>query len=428
VGIEMKTVGDNSQTLSLKPPGWLVWLVGLVMLTALLVWAGLQVITWEKLCQDYMCFWAAGKILASGENPYDFDLQARIQHEYGWDKETDGLGFFDFLPYRFPPSVMGPLSVLLIPFGFPTARMIWFVLNVEALFLSGYLLRNSVKGVSWLIPIFAIPFFALSVLAALVGQVSPLVLLLLAVAWRLLEGRWDHLAGWVLAWMNMKPQLTAVVVLAILGWSVRNRRWSVITGFAAGLSILVGISTWLVPTWPIDLVRSSSTLPLITESYPAAGTTWLLLLRSLGFEGWTLKGLYLALALPLGFLVMRAALARDSELGEVFGWGLLAAFFVASYARPYDFPVLVIPLLLLLGGRIREIWGTLILFLFLVIPYLQLLFWLPASFFWIPLLLAAALVSSIVRSRVSDRSVPAPRTDSAAEEMAASINRTDVSQ
>ncbi len=80
-----------------------VWLVGLTLLTAACVQGLLVVAPWEKIDPDYICYWAAGKIVASGQSPYDEALQTEIQHERGWDKATDGLGHYDFLPYYYPP-------------------------------------------------------------------------------------------------------------------------------------------------------------------------------------------------------------------------------------------------------------------------------------------------------------------------------------
>lgn len=66
-------------------------------------------------------------------------------------------------------------------------------------------------------------------------------------------------------------------------------------------------------------------------------------------------------------------------------------------ARPYDQPILIIPVLVLLGRRIPELPGTAVLVALILLPYVHLLWWLPSRdnmpahvwFFWIPLLLAS---------------------------------------
>ena len=69
---------------------------------------------------------------------------------------------------------------------------------------------------------------------------------------------------------------------------------------------------------------------------------------------------------------MRAALDRSRPLCEVIALGILAAFIVAPYARHYDFPVLLIPLFVLMGGRLPELAGAALMGALLVLPYLHL--------------------------------------------------------
>jgi hypothetical protein len=385
------------------------WAMGFILVTSFLVLLGRAVITWEKPCPDFVCFWAGGELIVSGESPYDAVLQAKIQGEHGWDKATDGLGFFDFLPYYNPPSLLALVSVLLVPLGFSTARMAWLVINTELFFITGYMLRNTVAAVSPVVPMVLVPIFGLSVLSVLVGQVTAMVFFLMAAAWRLLQRRWDRSAGWVLAWMSIKPQLSTLLVMATLVWLARQRRWQAIEGFVTGSVVLVALSTWLVPSWPLQLTQVMVQTPLITITFPKLETTWLLVLRSLGLKGWLLWVSYAVVALPFGWAVLRSALRRSSTIDKVFALSILATFFIAPTARPYDEPILVIPLLVLLGKRIPEFVGAVLLVVLAVLPYVHLLCWVPSIgnipahvwFFWIPLLLASLWFGSqIQRARI----------------------------
>jgi len=99
----------------------------------------------------------------------------------------------------------------------------------------------------------------------------------------------------------------------------------------------------------------------------------------------------------------------------------VAAFFVAPYARHYDFPVLLVPLFVLLNSRrLAEAAGALLLGGLLLLPYLQLAvlarlrdgysplprFLLESTYFWIPLVLAVTWLSA--RSRQSKLAHIAP--------------------
>src|SRR5262249_39648264 len=90
-----KVSGWRIRLRQLSDSPW-VWLAGLTLLAAGCVWALRAVAPWEKITPDYICYWAAGKLVASGQSPYDEALQTRLQQERGWDRAADGLGKYDF--------------------------------------------------------------------------------------------------------------------------------------------------------------------------------------------------------------------------------------------------------------------------------------------------------------------------------------------
>jgi len=57
----------------------------------------------------------------------------------------------------------------------------------------------------------------------MLGQTAMFVFFVLALSWRLLQRHSDVAAGVALAWLSVKPQLTAILVLALLVWLVRRR-------------------------------------------------------------------------------------------------------------------------------------------------------------------------------------------------------------
>jgi hypothetical protein len=230
-------------------------------------------------------------------------------------------------------------------------------------------------------------------------------MLFLAVAtWRLLQARRDRSAGALLVWLTVKPQLSAALLLGVLLWAARQRRWGVVGGFLGTLALLGLACAWVVPRWPVEMLDAARQTPPPTEYFPWIGTTWYSLLRTLGLSGWPLGALYPAAALPMLGAVLRAALARSRPPGDVFALGLLAGFLIAPYARHYDFPVLLLPLFLLLGGRVSPLAGKALLTALLALPYPQLVLlqYLKAihgpfyklhgelTFFWVPVLLLAA--------------------------------------
>ncbi len=198
------------------------------------------------------------------------------------------------------------------------------------------------------------------------------MLFLAALAWKLMARGNDRLAGAALACLTTKPQLAAVLVLLLLIWSARQRRWGVVLGFAATLAALALLGAWIVPNWPIEMLRAAGRTPPPTTYFPWIGTTWLLALKAAGLHSWGLWGLYLAVALPFLAVLLRAALDRARPLEDILSLGLIAPFILAPYGRHYDFPVLLIPMIVLIGRRLSELASTALLVTLVVLPYINL--------------------------------------------------------
>jgi len=366
---------------------------------------------------DFRCFWSAGVLVSSGQSPYDVALLARVQQQYGWDKATTGGGLYDLQPFYYPPW-FALFCAVLVPLGYHNAQLAWLVGSFELLVVCGILLRRVLGEVPPLISIVMVPAFGFSVLCALMGQLTPIILFSVVVAWRLLEGGWDRVAGMVLVGATIKPDRAALLVLALFLWSASRRRWGMIQGFMAALVVLSLASAFLWPTWPMQMLQSTRDTPLPTEFFPWIGTTWLLVLKTLRLRGWSLWAAYLVVALPFAAVMIGTALRRSSSLADVLAVSLLAFFFVAPYSQPYDFPLLLIPLLVLVGHLRTQLARMALILPMTFLPYLHFAYvgrmrlgWIPelspapkVTLFWVPLLLACLWISSKMRGPA-----PAPR-------------------
>lgn len=370
----------------------------LLAVTAALVAAARIAIPHENVCPDFLQFWTAASLLWKGENPYDPALQTALQAGLGWNKATDGLGVYDFLPYYYPPW-LGLAFIALLPLGYPLAKIVWLVAGGQMLVASALLLRGAIGGVSLPVVFVVVAAFGFSIKAVAMGQVAPLVLLLVTLAWRLLERGRDGAAGAVLALLTIKPQLTLLLLLALLGWSARGGRWAVWRGFAVTLAALVAASTIAFASWPAQMMAATSVTPMPTAYYPGLGTTWFVALGAVGAHGALLHLAYAAVVVPLLLAMLRMALRATRPLEDIVAVSLIAPFFVAPYARPYDFPLLMIPALVLVGTRLPQLSKVTMVAALATLPSLHII-WLTASYetpvvgvrrpeftyFWIPLL------------------------------------------
>jgi hypothetical protein len=322
--------------------------------------------------------------------------QARVQRQLGWEKEKQGLGIYEFLPFYYPPW-LAVAFVLFLPLGYPTAKVAWLVVNVELLLLSGYHLGRLMEGVPRWITLTAVPCFSFSLLSVLFGQTSPLMLFLIVASFRLLHVGRDHLAGAVLALVLTKPQIGVVLVGAVLLWAARQHRRPVLIGFSACLAAVCVVSFAVLPDWPRQLHDALEQTPLVTQDSPWLSVTWWAVLQSLGVPQLGLLPAYIAVAGPCLLLLFRTAWDRRTTAEVVFAWAILTTFMVVPYARLYDLTILLVPLLLLLPGQLKAPWIAALFLACLLLPFVQLYWVRPSnpyrcevSFFWLPALLTLA--------------------------------------
>jgi len=91
--------------------------------------------------------------------------------------------------------------------------------------------------------------FGATLQTIIIGQIVGLVLVGLVLGVKGLQSGWHGWAGVVLLLTTIKPHLTYLVLLLIVVWSLRHRRWQVLGGMlAAGL--LAGMIMWIIfPGW-----------------------------------------------------------------------------------------------------------------------------------------------------------------------------------
>lgn len=341
---------------------------------------------------DYLCYWTAGLLIAEGQDPYDADAQRQRQREYGYDEERHRGEVANFIAYYYPPW----FGILCVPFtllDYQSARVAWAGMNLELLALSGWLLRPAARRLPAWVPVVLVVWFHFSQYALWMGQTPILFLFALVVAWRLAEGGWDRSAGAVLTWLTFKPQLAAIVVFGFLLWALCQRRWSILVGFGLGVAGLLLVSFAVQPHWLSQIREAMREAPLPTDIDPGIGSVWLLVLRTLGLQGPLLAAGYLALAGPFFAAVILAA--RYRSLLEVVGVSCLAVFFIAPYSQAYDFPLLLIPMLIVLNGQQGESRPLLLFLALMVLPYLHFVLHSQLGrphdkylYFWVPMVLA----------------------------------------
>jgi hypothetical protein len=317
---------------------------------------------------DFIAYWASGRLIATGQNPYDPIQLFRLEKATGWAGTAPLMVWYP--PWALP--LMAPLGWL----PYAAGRLSWLLVSLVVLLGSAiwlWRIYDGPRGLSWL-ALAAAGSFAPAMFALAEGQVIPLVLLGMVGFLHFQKHRKWIPAGLCVAVTAIKPQLLALFWLALLLWSIRQRRPQVIL---AALSVLA-VSTLLV-LLPNPALLHQYVVTVL--EYPPDGwntATFGALLRSIfGYERTWLQ--YAALTLGVGWLLAYCRKHREDwdwtrQLPPI----LFACVITATFAWMHDETILLVAVVqaFVLLSRVktgRGVWAMAGLYLSLNIVALALI-------------------------------------------------------
>ena len=280
--------------------------------------------------RDFHCFWVAGRIVATGGDPYDARQYVpelvTVPPSPEWALHRCGQRL------SYPPWT----GIALAPFGalpLPAAATLWASLAAMAGVLGAswtWQLAGR-RGSSW-------PLVALLVVATepfarnfAEGQFGTFVLALTAGAARSLLSHKDGAAGLYTGALAVKPHTAAGFAAAVLLFAILRRRWRVVGTSAAVAVGLAGLTQLLRPGWLFEFFAGATEL---SGSIDDRATIWNLA------GSWPQAVLAIALLLALVVLLTRRRAASEADiLGLAVAFGLV----VTPYAWSHDYIVLAIP-------------------------------------------------------------------------------------
>ena len=218
---------------------------------------------------DVIEYWAAGRVLLSGGNPYGAADLLAVHREAAWADER---------PIRMwnPPWVL-PLVLPFAILPYWWGRAAWCLVHLLVIVGSADWLWRTAGGpmsrrwIGWLGALFYIP----SVMALFLGQISPLMLAgIVGFLWSIQENRQAR-AGIFTLLIAVKPHVLHLFWIFLLLWSWKERKLHVLFASAAAIllstlaailmdaSILrqyiealrseAGPQIWHTPTWGVAL-------------------------------------------------------------------------------------------------------------------------------------------------------------------------------
>jgi hypothetical protein len=230
-------------------------------------------------------------VLRNGANPYSDNVTLTIQQQmYGRPARPDE----DQIAFAYPLHVMalvGPLALLPLP----VAQALWFSL-LEMSLLTFFIVAPLAIGwrpPTWLLALTALFILGLypDVWAMILGQISIVVAAFIALAWWGLRTQRWRLAGICLALATVKPQMTFLLVPALLIWAIHRRYWHFVISFAVALGALILLPALWLPNWPLEWLAAAGRYVGYTIFEPPlimlTGSEWLAGLIAALLVAWT---------------------------------------------------------------------------------------------------------------------------------------------
>ncbi|MBE2201222.1 MAG: DUF2029 domain-containing protein [Anaerolinea sp.] len=392
-------------------------LLGVVML--LLAWLQTWAVqrywtTTSPGANDFYPRWKGAALFwQEGIDPYSAEATAAIQTDIrGRLSRPDEDQLLFVYPF-YVTFMLLPLAWL--PLSYSWIQAIWLTMLVVVMITAVFL---TLRLLNWQQPLWLL---ALTLLWAalfyhnartiILGQFAAFVFLWLVAALLALRRGRDGWAGFWLALTTIKPQMTILVIPALLLWALGGRRWRFIVGFGLTMITLFGLSFLFLPSWLTsflnqvfsypDYTFTGSPLWVITGYYlPQLGqpVERLLSVLAVGFMLWEWRRLwretavsdqllvtlgitiivtnlilvrtattnYIIMTIPL-FLLLRelATRRRWGNVGVALFYGLSIAgmwvLFIATLQGNVEHPIIYLPwpfglLLVLIWGQYKKWW------------------------------------------------------------------------
>ena len=285
---------------------------------------------------DFVEYWAAGRLNSHGENPYDPDKLLPLERSAGRDTDEAVMMWN-------PPWTLA----FVMPFGSLDSRiaqLLWLFLNFIFIALGADLLWRVYDGpaqlrwCAWLLAFTFLPTFF--VLGA--GQIGAWVMAGAILFLFFLRQGWSMLAGAATVLLAIKPHLAYLFWIVLLVWGIRRDR-KMLLGALLSFAAATALALTFNPNVLTQYWTAMTERPPSQWQSPTLGT----LLRMV--EGQAHFGLqFIPTLLGLGWLLWHYRTERDREfkMHEQMPLLLAVSFVTASYgAWPYDL-VLLLPVVI----------------------------------------------------------------------------------
>jgi hypothetical protein len=211
-----------------------------------------------KYVRDFVEYWAATRLLLTGNNPYGPQELFELQRSVGW---TDSIPLLMWNP----PWTLS----FILPFGlasFDIAQFSWLLLNTFIVLLCAKQLWLLYGGAptayrtAWLVVL----TFAPAYLVLILGQIGPLILLGLVGFLHCARAKHWKWAGALTILVSIKPHLLYLFWIALVLWIFEKRQWQLMIGVMVSGFIAATIPLLFSPSVYADYIQLNRTAKLPT--------------------------------------------------------------------------------------------------------------------------------------------------------------------
>lgn len=303
---------------------------------------------------DFVSYYAAGKMLGSGQGGQLFDEAAQFETQSQFSAFVRARQ--QPFPYIHPPFealLFEPLSYL----SYLAAFKVWLAINLLLLGVIGYSLRHEIRVLQWvpwaswvILPFAIFPFIFLFAQ----GQDDVLVLCLLVLCFLAIRRQSLFKAGIWLGLASFRPQfaLPLLLIFTVSG------AWRVTAGFfLSGVGLLLisaGVFGWReLARYPNHLFYSeqiSNPHGVLLRAMPNLHG----LLSGLFPNGMATATLVVSSVVVVSLAVWWWRRCWRSDLELAFSLAIVATLLVSYHSFPHDLTLLVLPLLLQANWILRQ--------------------------------------------------------------------------
>ena len=300
---------------------------------------------------DFVEYWAAGRLIANGKNPYSPEELLPLQIAAG--RDTDVAIMMWNPPWTLP--VVMPFGMLPAKF----AHLAWVLAGVVMILVTADRCWQMGGGspdscwVAWLLALTFLP--SLFVLQA--GQIGTFLTLGVAGVWHGLSRRDARVIGGAVFLLAIKPHLIYLLWPALLLWLVTDRSglaWRAACWFGMTIAVALACTLWLNPQ-AVEQYVEATRIHTPTQWKSPTIASWL---RQ--FFGPDLFGLQFVPMVAGGIWFLSILFHRITKTGLQpmdFLSLLLISFVTASYgAWPFDV-VMLLPCVIVLATKLPSMSG-----------------------------------------------------------------------